>query len=161
MATVGGRRWKARGRALIGLFLLSSAGCSEVGRYPTVDDLAASKTVPITGGTVDDSTFDFAGLIIVADTESAALCSGSLIEPDIVLTAGHCVKREGKSRLQGAFRMRTADGRVVSRAILSAYVHPKWDGNANTGWDVAVLQLEAPITEIPPATLASTSEAPW
>src|SRR5262245_48516117 len=58
-------------------------GCSDVKPAPTV----ISQTVPLIGGEPDTATRGVIGLIV----ESTSGCTGSLIAPNLVLTARHCV----------------------------------------------------------------------
>jgi MYXO-CTERM domain-containing protein len=59
------------------------AGCSDVTAPPTV----ISQTVPLIGGQPDTATRGVVGVIV----ESSSGCTGSLIAPNLVLTARHCV----------------------------------------------------------------------
>eukprot|EP00004_Rigifila_ramosa_P001277 TRINITY_DN1119_c0_g1_i3.p1 TRINITY_DN1119_c0_g1~~TRINITY_DN1119_c0_g1_i3.p1 ORF type:complete len:256 (-),score=50.50 TRINITY_DN1119_c0_g1_i3:79-762(-) len=75
---------------------------------------------------------------VVAVKSSLGLCSGTLIDPEIVLTAWHCLTSN------------FASYEIIGGAdINTAPIHY---GGVRTGagrWDIAVLHLERPVTEIP------------
>lgn len=78
----------------------------------------------------------------------AAICTGTLIAPDIVLTAGHCVK-DGSARTV-RFAAGVDAGRAVTIAQGDAILRPQGEqtgqgGQAGIAQDVALLRLIHPI----------------
>ncbi|WP_428539522.1 trypsin-like serine peptidase [Profundibacter sp.] len=95
------------------------------------------------------------------DIGSDGFCTGVLLRPDIVLTAGHCLfdpetgKRNDPTGI--VFKAGFSDGKsVAERKVARAVVHPDYkyqgeDKALQVRYDVALLQLSSPI---PAATAA-------
>lgn len=82
-------------------------------------------------------------------------CSGTLIAPDLVLTAAHCVAQDGIST--NIFAAGWRDGRAItSRRFRQEIRHPDYapEGQHGPENDVALVVLNAPITEVAPIPLA-------
>jgi hypothetical protein len=89
----------------------------------------------------------------LAGVDGRAFCTGTVIGPNTVLTAGHCVVSEGRTTDaadvrfgQGATAGATTGLKVVSRVS----VHPSYDGTALAN-DLAILTLapSVPLVETP------------
>ena len=81
-------------------------------------------------------------------------CSGTLIAPDLVVTAAHCVAKDGRST--NIFAVGWREGRAItSRRFKQEIRHPDYapDGKHNPQNDVALIVLNAPITQIAPIPL--------
>lgn len=76
-------------RAVIGgVLLLSAAGCGAP-TEPDADEESVDETSsPISGGYMDDADTWTVGIV---DFQGGSICTGSLIAPNVVLTARHCV----------------------------------------------------------------------
>ncbi|MGE0527945.1 MAG: serine protease [Bdellovibrionales bacterium] len=92
------------------------------------------------------------------EQETAAFCSGFLVAPDVVVTAGHCV-REGTgcaaTRFVFGFRLEDAGDkprRVSTDAIYSCahLIHSVADSD---GEDFAVVRLDRAVTQVAPLPL--------
>ena len=82
-------------------------------------------------------------------------CSGTLIAPDLVVTAAHCVAKDGRST--NIFAVGWREGRAItSRRFKQEIRHPDYapDGKHNPQNDVALIVLNAPITQVAPIPLA-------
>jgi len=84
----------------------------------------------------------------VAVLASNAMCSGTLIAPDVVLTAGHCIDTHPKLVVVGSIDLSKPAGTAI--AVKSATAYPRWQSS----YDVGVLVLEHP-APAPPRAIAS------
>jgi len=146
---VRARLRRAATLAIAALAALASHAASAAARAP------ASLRV-VSGSTINSQQFPY-----VAAIESGAdfVCGGSLIAPDRVLTAAHCV-----------VDLRVGDRVVVGgsqrRRIAHIAQDPRWTARVDAGaaptdvlpYDVAILALSAPITRIAPIRLAGDAD---
>ena len=97
------------------------------------------------------------------DRVGTAICTGLLIAPDLVMTAGHCLpKRDGtatyafEAGLSGAQSVAKAVGRIVQP------ITPRPDGPMKLDNDLALLLLDVPIDPaiVAPIHLLANPEAP-
>ena len=122
----------------------------------------------ITGGTVDTTnTHPNVGIVVLrVGPRGARICSGTLIHPRVVLTAGHCVAAfqaafdagaSDISRLSVNFVSPHAPGPVGgdNREVESIVLHPDFDPRLipNEGTDIGLLILKDPVVGIAPASL--------
>ena len=135
-------------RHLLAIAVLS-AGCSA----PPPDGEVEEKHQPFVGGR--PATDVPAAGYLVRDGEVS--CSGSLVEPDLVLTAGHCVTDQDETIEFGVGDVsarRTV--RTIARAVHPRYIEPPRNGGVVfQGFDVALLRLEHPI-DVPPVRIGAT-----
>jgi protease YdgD len=101
------------------------------------------------------------------DTRNVGFCTGTLISPDVVLTAAHCVYDMNTGQLSDSSEMRfragLTNGKVAAeRAVAQVVPHPGFDPMAglnaqNVISDVALLRLASPIPvqEVPPFVVHS------
>ncbi len=116
--------------------------------------LASPASAIIRREEVDDAAFLAAAeghdnvAAIIATDDGRILASGTLIAPDLVLTAGH-VGRGVRTRGDGAAVRFDRD-----YAISNVYIHPLFDTSPpNFRYDIAVLQLAESVEGITPAGL--------
>jgi hypothetical protein len=97
--------------------------------------------------------FDALVALSSSDDEIWGDCSGTWIGNDddhgYVLTAAHCFGAQTPAR---EFIVRSRGG--TRHAVVDAIIHPDWvDTETTTGYDVAILVLDAPVTDAGPAPL--------
>lgn len=89
-------------------------------------------------------------------TSGGGVCSGVVVAPDAVLTAGHCVAGVGENRVH----YRDAADRPVLAEVAARSLHPAYDGDAIRGRtrsiDLALLRTREPLPgRFVPATLSA------
>ncbi|MEM7680586.1 MAG: trypsin-like serine protease [Planctomycetota bacterium] len=85
---------------------------------------------------------------------NAGQCTATLITPDTILTAAHCFGAAGSNATASTFEIQTAEGlQVVDVSNSTVLRHPGWTGSFETGVDIAIIQLDTPITSVEPALL--------
>jgi MYXO-CTERM domain-containing protein len=77
-------------------------------------------------------------------------CSGTLIAPDIVLTAGHCADIEPTTVVANTTDYSASGGTRVG--VLRTVAYPDWE----TTYDVSVVVLAQPITTVTPRRLGTS-----
>ncbi len=89
-------------------------------------------------------------------TSGGGVCSGIVVAPDAVLTAGHCVAGVGENRVH----YRDETGRPVLAETAARSLHPAYDGDAIRGRtrsiDLALLRTREPLpARFVPAALSA------
>jgi len=128
----------------------------------------------IGGSPVAQGAYPFVAELVVrqANGTDAHACGASLVSPSMILTAAHCVTGYvGKEGAKAAGKVRLVVNRAdqrqqrlgVVRAIAyddwngqyAVYVHPRYGERSPGDFDVAVIQLAEPITDVQPVMLPS------
>jgi secreted trypsin-like serine protease len=120
--------------------------------------LATGMASAITYGQPDDNQHPNVGALVVADEEGEFLfCSGTLIAPDVFLTAAHCtsaIEEFGLEFLGVTFdEVFDPDTSVVYSG--TPYTHPEFPGPSSDAKDIAVVVLDEEVSGIQPALLPS------
>ena len=108
---------------------------------------------------LSSANFQAIGRLLPGGALNASLCTGTLIAPDLVMTAAHCVHTvDPPSQIQfsaGYYKgASVADRRVKALRFPAQLVVGAPLSMESIPWDVALLELESPITEIDPLPLA-------
>jgi len=116
-----------------------SAGVEDLSTGATEDGLTSALPSAAHPGVV---------LVHVYTATGAGSCTGELIAPRVVLTAAHCFAADTKLvRVLPGYDLRDVpfdgkEGLAAPRVI----VHETWDGDSRNGNDLALIQLEKPLT---------------
>ena len=108
--------------------------------------LAGTLDAPVVGGTPVQPG-EWPDVVLVVAPE--ALCTGTLIAPDVVLTAGHCIDTHPALVLVDSVDYGMPGGEPIK--IKSATAYPDWQDK----YDVGVLVLEHPASAKPRAIASS------
>ncbi len=134
-------------RCTILLVLLASASIAAAeSNDGSAARAAEDRTSAIIGG---DMVPDGKWPDTVAVLGASGTCTGTLIAPDVVLTAGHCADLEPTTVVANTTDYASGGTRV---AVLRTVAHPEWA----TTYDVAVVVLAKPITGVTPRRIATS-----
>jgi V8-like Glu-specific endopeptidase len=134
----------------LGLLVLGSAcgvlstGCS-AGDGPRDEEQSSSVSQPIIGGTTDSG--DPSAVLLGG---GGGWCSGTLIAPRVVLTAGHCISPSNNFVYFGPQYLGDAGGAVVS--VAQSYTNPAYVSSNFRDADIGVVILATP-SNVPPTAI--------
>ena len=116
--------------------------------------VALSATVfAVKYGVPDDGEHPYVGLVVFYDSDNVPQwrCTGTLISPTVLLTAGHCTELNGRAQVWFDENVNLVPGYPTSGGVEgTAQTYPGWAGGLyipNTG-DVGVVLLDQPVADI-------------
>jgi len=72
-------------------------------------------------------------------------CGASIVSSTDVITAAHCVKNGIRHGVWAGLHLVHQPDHYVQKIEADVIVHPKYDGNAHHGYDIAVMKLKKPL----------------
>ena len=132
------------------LILLLFIGQVAISQATIAQNLAPDFKVKIIGGTnvaANDPIAQSTVLIWGENFKTTFICTGSIIAPDLILTAGHCLGGNGYARLTVYFRTEL-DGQGPSLSVTQQIRMSDTFPDSDKGWeDLAILKLEKNIPD--------------
>lgn len=119
-----------------------------VGASTLLDVSAAGAIVGGVATSPSDHPY-FARVISPISASEVVLCGGSVVDPEWVLTAAHCVAGTTESEV---VLSDGSDTRAAQRVV-----HPLWNGRAEDGHDLALLRI--PRTTVAPVQVGDPADA--
>ena len=124
--------------ALALTFALPAIAGAQEPQAPAADEVAADPLDPKIYGGEPSATCGWPTTVIV---QAGGLCTGTLIHPQVVITAAHCTGASTGAQIGFG----PSGGSRVANA--TCYGHPNYNGNATN--DIAYCTLTQPINDVP------------
>jgi secreted trypsin-like serine protease len=112
------------------LVVLTAAAC-----------LAASSAMALGGDAVSEAGGRLEGRTVMVLGSRGSVCTGTVVAPTIVLTAGHCVSGSG----QYAVAYKEAGGSPTLQEVRQVARHPEFKPGTRVSIDIALVQLKLPL----------------
>jgi secreted trypsin-like serine protease len=110
------------------------------------------------GQLVPDGKYPFMAVLTIQEAGGSYLCGGTLIDPDSVLTAAHCVVGADRVNLAVGRTVRSQTDQGEARSATRWFIPSRYDGSVDDRYDAAVLTLNSPVTNIQPIKLATARQ---
>lgn len=93
---------------------------------------------PVVGAEVDTGD---PGVVALVTSTGRVFCTGTLVSPQVVLSAGHCLEEAGGDPAVAAFFGNDAESVGTRIGVVMTRTHPEWNGNLSGAHDVSVSLL--------------------
>jgi hypothetical protein len=109
----------------------------------------------ITYGTPDGNAHPNVGLLIARIGDSFfGVCSGTLVAPDVFLTAAHCTEAIEELNAQTYVTFQPGPGYSLAGFLPgTSHTHPDWGASFPNTADIGVVVLDTPVLTITPARI--------
>ncbi len=94
--------------------------------------------------------------VLIYNILTRQICTGSLLENNLILTAAHCVHRQTQSMLIYFIQNSRTATKEMSRLVTGAVTHPLWVTNKNNQKDAGDIALLKYLGETPQGYTAAT-----
>jgi trypsin len=155
----------SRDRSRLWLVMLTALGATLVSLLQWDTPVRAEATGPgeaqpqIVGGqSVPDGKYPFMAVLTIQEAGGSFLCGGTLIDPNSVLTAAHCVADADRINLAVGRTVRSQTDQGQVRSATRWFIPSRYDGSVDDRYDAAVLTLNADVTNIQPIKLATARQ---
>jgi len=114
----------------------------------------------IVGGTpVPNGTYRFMASLTIGTTDgSTFVCDGTLLDPNSVLTAAHCLANARSVDVAVGGTELSQPHQFQLRFATNAFIHPRFHIRRSLAYDAAVLKLNSAVRGITPIRLATAKQ---
>jgi hypothetical protein len=114
-----------------------------------LDDVSDSQYIALSA----QSQYAPAGCVVVVAPSGDGIASGTLIAPDWVLTSAHDANVAPAADLSFGQGASVTPGQPAANSVANVVIDPGYTGDATQGFDLALMQLSTPITNVAPAVI--------
>src|SRR6266540_453783 len=108
---------------------------------PDVEPAITGTEQPVLGADIDTGD---PGVVALVTSTGRVFCTGTLVSPQVVLSAGHCLEEAGGDPAVSAFFGDDATSVGSRIGVAMARTHPGWNGSLQGGHDLSVSLLTTP-----------------